>query len=228
MANKVEKEIRSLDLEVRLAEDSRHIDGYSAVFNSRSHNLGGFVEVIAPSAFDGVLERSDVKLLLNHNEERGILGRSKKGTGSLKLEVDDKGLRFETEAPKTTLGDEALEYLRRGDATQCSFAFTVADGGDRWEKEADGTYLRTIEHIERLFDCSILTCTPAYEATSVSCRSFEEFKEKEEAARLEEERLQKEKEEQEQREAEEEKKKQLEEYYKGIKETYKDYLKKED
>ncbi len=71
---KIEKEVRSLDLEVRLADDSRHIDGYSAVFNSRSHNLGGFVEVIAPSAFDGVLERSDVKLLLNHNEERGILG----------------------------------------------------------------------------------------------------------------------------------------------------------
>lgn len=225
---KTEKEVRSLDLEVRLDNESRHIDGYSIVFNSRSHNLGGFVEQILPSALDGVLERSDVKLLLNHNEERGILGRSKRGSGSLKLVVDDKGLRFETDAPKTALGDEALEYLRRGDATQCSFAFTVAEGGDRWEKEADGTYLRTISAFDRLYDCSILTCTPAYEATSVSCRSFDEFKEKEEAERLEEERLQKEKEEQEARDAEEEKKKQLEEYYKGIKEAYKDYLKKED
>lgn len=214
MAKQIDKEVRSLDLEVRLDNDSRHIDGYSVVFNSRSHNLGGFVEQILPSALDGVLERSDVKLLLNHNEERGILGRSKRGSGSLKLTVDDKGLRFETEAPKTALGDEALEYLRRGDATQCSFAFTVAEGGDRWEKEEDGTYLRTISQFDRIYDCSILTCTPAYEATSVSCRSFDDFKAQEEAARLEEERKN-----------QEEKEQQLKEYYENLKDQYKDYLK---
>ena len=228
MAKNIEKEIRSVDFEVRLDNESRHIDGYSLVFNSRSHNLGGFVEQILPSALDGVLERSDVKLLLNHNEERGILGRSKRGSGSLKLCVDEKGLRFETDAPKTALGDETLEYLRRGDATQCSFAFTVAEGGDRWEKEADGTYLRTIEHFDRIYDCSILTCTPAYEATSVSCRSFDDFKAQEEAARLEEERkAQEEKEAQEKRE-QEEKDAALKQYYDNLKNEYKDYLKKEN
>lgn len=228
MGKNIEKEIRSVDFEVRLDNESRHIDGYSLVFNSRSHNLGGFVEQILPSALDGVLERSDVKLLLNHNEDRGILGRSKRGSGSLKLCVDEKGLRFETDAPKTALGDETLEYLRRGDATQCSFAFTVAEGGDRWEKEADGTYLRTIEHFDRIYDCSILTCTPAYEATSVSCRSFDEFKAEEERI-AEEQRLadEKAKQEQEQREAEE-KQKQLEEYYKKLREDNEKYLKKED
>lgn len=205
------KEIRSIDFEYRLNEEnSRHIEGYSAVFNSRSHNLGGFVEVIMPSAFDGVLENSDVKLLLNHNEERGILGRSKRGSGSLKLEVDERGLKFETEAPNTSLGEEALEYLRRGDATQCSFAFTVAEGGDRWEKESDGTYLRTITKFDRIYDCSILTCTPAYEATSVSCRSFDEFKA------------------QEQRAAEELNNQKIADYYNNLKEEYKDYLKKDN
>lgn len=225
---KLEKEIRSLDLEVRLDAESRHIDGYSVVFNSRSHNLGGFFEIVDPGALDGVLEQSDVKLLLNHNEERGILGRSKRGSGSLKLVVDERGLHFETEAPKTALGDEALEYLRRGDATQCSFAFTVAEGGDRWEKQSDGTYLRTILKFDRIFDCSILTCTPAYEATSVSCRSFDEFKAQEEAARLEEERkAQEEKEAQEKRE-QEEKDAALKQYYDNLRNEYKDYLKKED
>lgn len=172
----MEKEIRSLDIEFRNDENSREIDGYSIVWNSLSHNLGGFYERILPEAIDNVIERSDVKLLLNHNEERGILGRSRNGKGSLKLTPDEKGLNFRTKAPKTALGDEALEYLRRGDATQCSFAFTVPEGGDMWEKREDGSYLRTITKFDRLYDVSILTCTPAYEATSVSCRSFDEFK----------------------------------------------------
>lgn len=122
----MEKEIRSLETEFRIEPESRNIEGYAAVFNSRSHDLGGFIEEILPGAFDDVLERSDVVALLNHDSSRGILGRSKKCKGSLKLEVDDKGLRFSTEAPKTSLGDECLEYLRRGDANQCSFAFTVS------------------------------------------------------------------------------------------------------
>lgn len=173
----MEKEIRSMDVNFRSDSEGRTIDGYAIVFDSLSHDLGGFVERVLPTALDGVLEKSDVVALLNHDSSRGILGRSRCGNGSLKLTVDEKGLRFVVEAPHTALGDECLEYLRRGDANQCSFAFTV--GEDTWTKEADGTYLRTINKFDRIYDCSILTCTPAYEATSVSCRSFEEFKAKE-------------------------------------------------
>ena len=183
----MEKEIRSMDVNFRSDSEGRTIDGYAIVFDSLSHDLGGFVERVLPTALDGVLEKSDVVALLNHDSSRGILGRSRCGNGSLKLTVDEKGLRFVVEAPHTALGDECLEYLRRGDANQCSFAFTV--GEDTWTKEADGTYLRTINKFDRIYDCSILTCTPAYEATSVSCRSFEEFKAKEEAREAEEEAM---------------------------------------
>lgn len=222
----MEKEIRSIDVEFRNEGENRTIDGYAIVFNSLSHDLGGFVEQVSPNALDGVLERSDVVALLNHDSSRGILGRSRFGKGSLGLSVDEHGLRFIVEAPHTALGDECLEYLRRGDATQCSFAFSV--GSDTWEKRSDGTYLRTINSFDKIFDCSILTCTPAYEATSVSCRSFEEFKAEEERkeaeAKAEQERLEAEK-----REAEEkEKQEKLDEYYSKLRAEYEDVLKRDE
>jgi len=222
----MEKEIRSIDIAFRNENESRTIDGYAIVFNSLSHDLGGFFERVLPEAVDGVIEKSDVVALLNHDSSRGILGRSRNGIGSLKLSTDDHGLRFVVDAPHTSLGDECLEYLKRGDATQCSFAFTVAE--DSWEKQADGTYIRTIRRFDKLYDCSILTCTPAYEATSVSCRSFEEYKAEE--ARLEEEARQKaEQEEKEKRQAEEaEKQAKLKEYYDGLRKEYEDALKKGD
>lgn len=221
----MEKEERYLSIipaptaeDYRSNPESREVNGYAIVFNSLSENLGGFREIIAPEAVDGVIEKSDIVAVLNHDSSRGILGRSRNGEGSLKLSVDEKGTAFRFDAPRTALGDECLEYLRRGDANQCSFAFTVAE--DSWRKLDDGMYERTIKKFDRLFDVSILTCAPAYAATSVSCRSFEEFKEQEQreleaAQKAEEERLA------------EEKKAHLAEYYKTIKEENNKYLKNE-
>ena len=46
--------------------------------------------------------------MLNHNEERGVLARSKFGNGSLELTIDDTGLRYKFDAPNTQLGDEII------------------------------------------------------------------------------------------------------------------------
>ena len=170
-------EIRSFNIELRDEPESRHIEGYGSVFNERSLDLGGFVEMIAPGAFDGVVERSDVKCYLDHNPEKGILARSRNGKGSLSLVVDEKGLKYSFDAPKTNLGDEVVEGLKRGDYSQSSFAFTVDD--EIWTKEADGTYLRTITKIGGLYDVSIVA-NPAYEGTSVALRSLDKFKAQEE------------------------------------------------
>lgn len=155
--------------------DTRNVSGYAVVFNSESRDLGGFKEVILPSALDGVIANSDILCLLNHNEDKGVLARSNKGTGSLTLEVDEKGLRYSFEAPNTALGDELLEGLRRGDITASSFAFRV--GKDNWEKRSDGSYIRTIQNIERMFDVSPVY-VPAYDATSVTVdrRGLDEMK----------------------------------------------------
>lgn len=170
-------EIRSFNIELRDEPESRHIEGYGSVFNERSLDLGGFVEMIAPGAFDGVIDRSDVKCYLDHNPEKGILARSRNGKGSLSLVVDEKGLRYEFDAPHTNLGDEVVEGLKRGDYSQSSFAFTVDD--EVWTKEADGSYLRTITKIGGLYDVSIVA-NPAYEGTSVALRSLDAFKAQEE------------------------------------------------
>lgn len=225
----MEKEIRNLQVEFRAPEDSRQVDGYAIVFNSLSENLGGFREKIEPEALDGVIERSDCVAVLNHDPSRGILGRSRNGKGSLQLSVDEKGTAFRFDSPKTALGDECLEYLRRGDANQCSFAFTVLE--DSWRKLSDGMYERTIKKIDRLFDISILTCAPAYSETSCSCRSFEEFKaqearELEEAKKAEEEAQKKAEEEakaeQERKEAERQEK--VKAIYAKLREEYKQYM----
>ena len=170
-------EIRSFNIELRDEPESRHIEGYGSVFNERSLDLGGFVEMIAPGAFDGVIERSDVKCYLDHNPGKGILARSRNGNGSLSLVVDERGLQYSFDAPKTSLGDEVVEGLKRGDYSQSSFAFTVDD--EVWTKEADGTYLRTITKIGGLYDVSIVA-NPAYEGTSVALRSLDAFKAQEE------------------------------------------------
>lgn len=170
-------EIRSFNIELREAEESRHIEGYGSVFNERSIDLGGFHEIIAPGAFDGVIERSDVKCYLEHNPEKGILARSRNGHGSLSLELDERGLKYSFDAPHTNLGDEVVEGLKRGDYSQSSFAFTVES--ETWSKEEDGTYLRTINKVGGLYDVSIVA-TPAYEGTAVALRSLDAFKAQEE------------------------------------------------
>jgi uncharacterized protein len=170
------KETRNIiDSEIK-ADDSRLVEGYAVVFNSESRDLGGFTEIIEPNALDGVIESSDIFALLNHDNKRGILARSNKGKGSLLLEVDDKGLRYCFEAPKTALGDELLEGIKRGDITSSSFAFSV--GEDVWERRSDEPYLRHIKNIKAVYDVSPVY-QPAYEETTVDTRGLDELKEQE-------------------------------------------------
>lgn len=157
------KEIR---LNNNISTDSRKVCGYAVVFNSLSEDLGGFREIILPSAItQETINNSDIIFLLDHKQDRGILARSTKGDGSLRLSVDDKGLYFEFEAPNTALGDELLEGVKRHDYSKCSFAFVV--GEDEYKKDNDGTVIRTIKSIRQLYDCSVVV-NPAYEETSVT------------------------------------------------------------
>ena len=175
---KIEKEYRAFG-NLSNSEDSRVVEGYASLFNSRSVDLGGFTEVISEGAFDNVIERSTVLALMNHDSQRGVLARSVKGKGSLELNVDEKGLHFRFEAPKTQLGDELLEMIRRSDIDSCSFAFNVEK--DSWEKLEDGTYLRHIDQIGKLYDVSAVYAA-AYPETSIAVaqRSLDAFKAEEE------------------------------------------------
>ena len=187
-------EIRNTTFQVTANEENekRTVEGYAMLFGVNSDNLG-FEEVIERGALDGVLGKSDVFALLNHDRSKGILARAKNGNGSLSLEVDTKGLKYRFEAPKTALGNELLENLRRGEIDQSSFAFTVADGGEKWERQKNGVWKRTISKFERIYDVSPVY-NAAYSKTSVYMRGKEEAE----------------------KELEQREKQNLEEYYIGI------------
>ena len=163
--------------------DNRTVEGYATVFNSPSENIG-FIEIIHKGAItDETIKNSDVLAKFNHNDDK-VLARSKKGEGSLLLEVDEKGLRYMFESPNTALGDELLEYLNRGDITSSSFAFTVPkiDGAERWYKK-DGIIHRDIFIIDKLYDVSPVF-QPAYEGTTCSKRFNEISKQAEEVDKI--------------------------------------------
>ena len=179
-------EYRSIETEIREAnEGSRLISGLAIPTDSRSGLLQGeFYETISKDAItDDMIKRFDIKLYVNHDPSQGTYARSKYGKGTLMLFVTERGLEFETELPHTAFGDQLLEGIKRGDYDAISFAF-VSDK-DEWKNNGDGTYERTIRSFELLDEISILSQTPAYGATEVSCRSLEDFKENE---RIEEEK----------------------------------------
>lgn len=180
------REVRNLQMQINSDEEKRTVEGYALLFETPSDGLG-FTEKIERGALDGVIEKSDVFALLNHSSQRGILGRSNKGKGSLSLTVDNKGLLYRFEAPKTELGDELLENLRRGEVNQSSFSFTVAE--DKWAKDKNGKWSRSIAKIDELFDVSPVY-NAAYSKTSVYMRGKEDLeKQEDEAAQHEREEL---------------------------------------
>lgn len=151
-------------------DEKRTVEGYALLWDAPSDGLS-FTEVIERGALDGVIAKSNIFALLDHDKTRGILARSKNGQGTLSLEVDDKGLKYRFDAPRTALGDELLEYLRRGDISESSFAFTVES--ETWEVQKDETWKRTIHKFARLYDVSPVY-DAAYSATSVNLRGKEQ------------------------------------------------------
>lgn len=150
--------------------DNRTVEGYAVCFESPSENIGWIETIHTGAITDDVIKRSDVFAKFNHSDDK-VLARCKNGNGSLLLEVDSKGLHYMFEAPNTSIGDELLEYLKRGDITSSSFAFAINKedkNAERWYKK-DGMIYRDIYKIERLYDVSPVF-EPAYEATSCSAR----------------------------------------------------------
>ena len=173
-------EIRSFQVELRANdEESRLIRGLAIPVESRSELLGGeFYETIRSSAVNEDLVKSnDIKLYVDHDSSQGTLARSKYGSGSLRLQITDRELEFETELPRTSQGDYLLEGIRRGDFDAISFGFMVDK--DSWSRNEDGTYERSIISFRTLAEISCLSQLPAYSATNLSIRSLEDFKQAE-------------------------------------------------
>lgn len=170
--NSLERRSFAFEIRTEKREDGeRMVRGHGAVYNTESQDLGGFREVIHPGAFDDAITVSDIRALINHDPNL-ILARTTSGT--LKVGTDSRGLTYEFSAPDTSYARDLVVSMDRGDITQSSFAFTVKE--DRWEELADGSFLRHIDKVERLYDVSPVTY-PAYEEADVRVarRSLDSF-----------------------------------------------------
>lgn len=174
----IKRETRCFPSELKLREEtgSRTIEGYALVFGEKSVPLWdeGFArEVIAPEAIsEDQLHKEDIKMTLFHNRER-LIARSNKGKGTLTLGIDSRGLKFSFEAPDTADGNMALELVRRGDLSGCSFTYWSDPKHVTYTREQDEV-IRLVNQIDRIFECTIGS-DPAYQQTSVSAREVEEY-----------------------------------------------------
>lgn len=143
------------------------IAGYAALYD-RPTIIGepkagyGFRETIQAGAFDGVLNDPRTYAALNHDPS---LLLARRGAGNLRLRSDVRGLRYEVDLPETGLGRDLGWMVARGMVPGSSFAFQVAEGGDRWTRGSDGLDQRVIVRVSRLVDVSPVT-SPAYEDTA--------------------------------------------------------------
>lgn len=156
--------------QVRAKADGNQIEGYAAVFNQPSEDLGGFTEVIKPGAFANALSsKQDVRCLFNH-DANVVLGRTASGT--LTLAEDNTGLHFVCDLPDTQSARDIKASIARGDVSQCSFGFCANEQEWNEEKQADGSYkvIRSLIDVD-LFDVSPVTY-PCYPQTAVSARAL--------------------------------------------------------
>lgn len=173
-----ESEVRYLKeaaLEIRATEDSKKARGYAAVFESNSHDLGGFVERIAKGAFARSLDEAS-KNETNiygfwQHDSHYPLGSTR--SGKLSLVEDDHGLAFELDTSR--FNEMMVGALEDGDL-QMSFGFRVRK--QEWltvEHDTHTDYERILQDVE-LTEISLVT-HPAYPATDAGLRSLEQFKE---------------------------------------------------
>lgn len=170
---------RSPDAEVRAKVDDGAgtitIEGYAAVWNRYSQNLGGYVEQIDPGAFDDSLANDDQIASYNH-DYGSVLGR--RSAETLVLTKDNVGLRYEI------LGDagdpdmvRAAAKVHRRSVVGSSFTFRSAPDGESWSYTDQGMPLVTVARAA-IFEVGPVVW-PAYLATtedglSVGLRSLAE------------------------------------------------------
>ena len=166
-ANEVERRFTPGACEVRAGEGGHMIGGYGAVFGKLSRNLGGFVELVADTAFNQTrsLGWPNIVCRFNHDSNM-ILGTT--GGRTLHLQADNVGLDYQVVPPQAR-GD-IVELVERGDIQFSSFAFRVPPGGDEWTTTDQNYPLRTLHEVQLVDVAPVLD--PAYPDATAGLRSL--------------------------------------------------------
>ncbi len=155
-------------INVSSSKTGERIEGYAAVFDSLSVDMGGWYEVIRKGTFAKSLKTNAVKAYLNHNDCL-LLGSTT--TGSLQLREDNKGLRFSLTLPRTSYAKDMVQLLRANEITGCSFGFRNVTGTDVYRQE-NGQNIRELNEVF-LYEISPVTGFPAYPGTSLKIRYWD-------------------------------------------------------
>ena len=157
------------------------IEGYAVRFGERSRcqyrdTEVEVYEVIDPGAITReLLDGCDIRLTVFHDDLR-ILGRSRRGEGTLTYDVDEQGVRYRCELPDTADGRMVYELVRRGDLAGSSFKFEVfyadATAVETITEQADDGHTIAEVHIrrvERVLDFTV-AANPVYPTTTAEVR----------------------------------------------------------
>ncbi|MFD7860970.1 HK97 family phage prohead protease [Streptomyces sp. NPDC059783] len=161
----LERRYTAVPVELRAAQEQRTINGYAAVFNRESSNLGGFVEVVDARAFNKSRGDGWPDVLARYNHDDNMLLGTVAG-GTLRLLVDDTGLQYDVDPPKARA--DILELVSRGDVRKSSFAFRTVE--DDWGMTDQGFPKRTLLAAQ-LVDVAPVNI-PAYPDSSAGLRSL--------------------------------------------------------
>ncbi len=163
-------------VEIRdMGSDGKWIGGYASVFLPRqSRNLGGFVEDVAPDAFNEARAGGwqDVVCRFNHDSNM-VLGTTAATT--LRCRTDNVGLDYMVLPPDSRA--DVRELVQRGDIRFSSFAFRCHAGGDEWGITDQNFPRRTLHDVELVDVAPVLTpaypdATAAVRATTAALRSL--------------------------------------------------------
>lgn len=148
----------------------KRLFGYAAKFDNEAVIGGLFREKIKSTAFTRSLQDGDdVVAYFQHGAEPWPIGR--RSSGTLRLDADDVGLKFDLDLPDTQAGRDLEVLIRRGDISEMSFAFQPRERGVVWARDNGELPLRELTDVQ-LFDVSPVV-RAAYSGTSVSVRSAE-------------------------------------------------------
>ena len=160
--------------------------GYIAVFNAPSEEMYGFTEMITPGRSRTPSDQKTTSLHSSITMDSAPVGR--RSAGTLRLEQDGTGLRFEVDLPNTTRANDLKVSIERKDVRGCSFGFR-SRRDQEWIDNEDGSVLRVLKDVE-LIEVSVGVTFPAYSDTNSQLRSLPESMPVEMRSRIEDRSIQ--------------------------------------
>lgn len=171
--NTDETQLRSLKED---ESGKRFIVGYAAKFNIRSKLVFGprgiFYEEILPGAFDEALRSTNLDTTFNfQHDDNFIIARTLAGT--LKLSVDEIGLRYVAEIPDgVSYAEDLYRLVETGNIRDNSFAFFASEDDYEWGEYADDEIpVGKLRNIRKLYDCAAVV-RGAFDGTEIETRDL--------------------------------------------------------